>query len=306
MSIASYAALEARVRGLPPVGVAVAAAADPEVIDSLKAARNLGLIERAFLAGNEAAIRRALVAVGDDPAAYEILPAVDDAAAARAAVAKIREGSAGILVKGSLKTEVYLKAILDRESGLRSSGVLSNLSVFEMGSYHKLLGVTDNAVLVQPTLDEKKALIENTRPVWRALEIDPPKVAILAAVETVSAKMPATMEAAALVMMARRGQIKGFVLDGPLGYDAAINRAAAEHKGLGDSPVAGDPDLILCPNLETANSLGKSFKFHGQATWGGLILGAAAPAVLNSRSDDRQNRLNSLFLARAICAGQGS
>lgn len=303
MSIATFAALEQKVRALPPVGVAVAAAADAEVIDSLKAARALGFIGRVFLTGDEAAIRRTIAEVGDEAHRYDIISAADEANAARAAVAKVREGAAAILVKGSLKTEAYLKAILDREAGLRGSGVLSNISVFEMASYHKLLGVTDNAVIVQPTLEEKKVLIENTRPVWRALEVERPKVAVLAAVETVSPKMPATLEAAALVVMSQRGQIKGFVVDGPLGYDAAINRAAAEHKGLGGSPVAGDPDLILCPNLETANALGKSFKFHGQATWGGLVLGAAVPAVLNSRSDDRQNRLNSLCLARAMCPG---
>jgi phosphotransacetylase len=173
-----------------------------------------------------------------------------------------------------------------------------------MASYHKFLAVSDNAILIVPTLDEKKAVIENTRPLWRALGIEQAKVAALAAVETVSSKMPATVDAAALAMMSQRGQLKGFVVDGPMGYDAAISRECAASKGLDKSPVCGDPDLILAPNLETANSLGKSYKFHGQAVWGGLVFGAAVPAVLNSRSDDSQNRLNSLMIARAMAEGK--
>ena len=300
MAITNFAELKAALQGMQPVVVSVAYATEPEVIDSIKCARDLGFIGRAFLSGPPEEIRAAIHQAGDDPSHYDILPAADPAEAARLAVEPIRQGTAKVLVKGNLKTEAYLKAILDKDTGIRSAPLLSNVSIFEMASYPKFLALTDNAVVIAPTLDEKKIIIENTAPLWKALGITPPKVAVLAAVETVSSKMPATIDAAALVVMSTRGQIKGFLLDGPLAYDAAISKEAAAIKGIVDSPVIGDPDLLLAPNIETGNALGKSFKFHGQATWGGLVFGAKVPAILNSRSDDRQNRLNSLMLARII------
>ena len=300
--ITDFSALETAVRALPPVGTAVAAAADPEVIDSLAVAMKDGWLGPCHLTGDPDALRQAVLDAGADPADFVLVPAGDDAAAAAAAVALVRDGHAGVLVKGSLKSSLYLKAILDKENGIRRGSVLSNISVFQMPSYHKLLALTDNAVLVLPGLEEKKQLLINSLPLWEALGVRAPKVALLAAVETVSGKMPATTDAAALMDWHRAGGVPEFILDGPLGYDAAISREAAVIKGLGDSPVAGDCDLLLCPNLETANSLGKSYKFHGGATWGGLVFGASVPAVLNSRSDDRRNRLHSLLLARAVAA----
>jgi phosphate butyryltransferase len=247
MSIQNYKQLKEAVGKLSAVPVAVAAAADPEVIGSLKLAHQLGFIGKCYVAGNPEAIKKCIAQAQDDPGHYEIIPARDDAEAGRLAVKAVREQGARILVKGSLKSELYLKAILDKEQGIKASSVLSNLSLFEMASYHKFLAVSDNAILIVPTLDEKKAVIENTRPLWRALGIEQAKVAALAAVETVSSKMPATVDAAALAMMSQRGQLKGFVVDGPMGYDAAISRECAASKGLDKSPVCGDPDLILAP-----------------------------------------------------------
>lgn len=300
MGIGSFEELRRVAGSLPPVAAAVAGAADPEVIGSLKTAHEIGFLGICLVAGDGDATERIIRESGDDPGLYEIIQASGDAEASRLAVAAVRSGGAGILVKGGVKSESYLKAILDRDSGIRVSPVLSNLSLFEMASYHKLLAVTDNAIIVCPTLEEKVAIIENTRPLWKALGIPRAKVAALAAVETVSPRMQATVDAAALAVMSSRGQIRGFVVEGPLGYDALICRECALSKNLGSSEVCGDPDMILAPNLETANSLGKSYKFHGGASWGGLVLGAAVPAVLNSRSDDAPNRLNSLLIARAI------
>lgn len=302
MVIRNYTELKKTVGTLPPVTVAVAAAADPEVIGGLKLAHEMGFVGTCIVTGDPQAIARCIKEAADDPKLYQIVAAKNDAEAGMLAVQAVREQGAKILVKGSLKSELYLKAILDKERGIKASPVLSNISLFEMPSYHKFLGVTDNAIIVAPTIEEKKAIIENTRPLWKALGVDQPKVALLAAVETVSPKQPATQDAAALVVMAMRGQIKDIIIDGPLGYDAAISAEAAATKGIKNSPVCGDPDLIVAPNLETANSLGKSYKFHGNATWGGLVLGARVPAVLNSRSDDEQNRLNALLLARAMAA----
>jgi phosphate butyryltransferase len=300
MSIRNYAELKELMKTLPPVTIAVAAAADPEVIGSLKLAHEIGFAGTCIVTGNPQLIEKCIKEAGGDMTRYEIIAAKNDAEAGTLAVKAVREQGARILVKGSLKSELYLKAILDKESGIKASPALSNISIFEMPSYHKFLGVTDNAIIVAPTVEEKRAIIENTKPLWKALGIDHPKVALLAAVETISSKQPATQDAAMLVMMSIRGQIKDFIIDGPLGYDALISAEAAAVKGIKDSPVCGDPDLIIAPNLETANSLGKSYKFHGNATWGGLVLGAKVPAVLNSRSDDEQNRLNALMLARAM------
>lgn len=299
MSILNFKELESYVKTLKPVKTAVAAAADVDVIGSLKAGRELGFLGTCYLTGDKDKITKAITDSGDDPSQYEIIHAANDAEAGILAVKAVRENNAAILVKGSLKSALYLKAMLDKEKGLRASSMLSNLTLFEMASYHKFLAITDNAISILPTLDDKKAIIENTRPLWKALGVEQAKVAALAAVETVSSKMQATVDAGALSTMFRRGQMKGFIVDGPLGYDAAIDRECAQSKGI-DSPVCGDPDMILCPNLETANSLAKSYKFHGGATWGGLVFGATVPAVLNSRSDDSRNRLNSMMIARAI------
>jgi phosphate butyryltransferase len=300
MAIRNFTELKKMVETFSPVTVAVAAAADPDVIGALKLAHEMGFIGTCIVTGDPRAIEICIAKAGDNPGNYEIVAAKNDAEAGMLAVKAVRERGAKILVKGSLKSDLYLKAILDKEHGIKNAAVLSNISLFEMPSYHKFLGVTDNAIVVAPTLDEKKAIIENTRLLYKSLGFDKPKVALLAAVETISTKQQATMDAALLMVMSARGQIKDFIIDGPLGYDAAINAEAAAIKGIKNSPVCGDPDLILAPNLETANSLGKSYKFHGNATWGGLVLGARVPAVLNSRSDDQQNRLNALLLARAM------
>lgn len=304
MSIRSFSELVEAVRVLPPVPVAVAGAADDRVMASLREGHQLGFVGKCYVTGPEDGVSSAIEQSGDDPEHYEIVPAAGDQQMSALAVKAVRENGALILVKGSVKSEAYIRAILDSESGIRASSVLSNLSLFEMPSYPKLLAMTDNAILILPTLAEKAAVIENTRPLWKALGVDPVKVAALAAVETVNPRMQATVDAAALSVMADRGQLKGFIVEGPLGYDALISAECAATKGLSGSRVCGLPDMILAPNLETANSLGKSYKFHGGASWGGLVFGARVPAVLNSRSDDGRNRLNSMAMARGIAEGR--
>ncbi len=303
MAIRNFAELENLVAGLAPVSVAVAAAADGDVLDSLLLARRKGFVGRCFLCGDPEGIRSCLARSGGAWDDCDVRPATDAAASAREAVRSVREDGAAILVKGSLKSEYYLRAILERDGGIRASAALSNLSLFEMPSYHKFLAVTDNAIVPDPSLEDKAVFIENTRPLWRVLGISPVKVGLLAAVETVSPRMPATTDAAVLCAMSRRGRFPGFQVEGPLGYDALIDRDCARAKGLGASPVCGDPDLLVAPGLETANALGKSYKFHGGAVWGGMVFGAAVPAVLNSRTDDGANRYRSLLIARAVVEG---
>ncbi len=304
MRISNFRELGEAVKRLSPVPLSVAAAQDEEVIGSLKLAVENRFIGKCFLTGDKEKIEKLVKGAGFPLKNVEILEASSDQEAAKLAVKTVKKEGAQIIVKGSLKSELYLRAILDKEEGIKASPVLSNLSLFEMKSYHKFLAVSDNAIVIYPTLEEKRAIIENTRRLWDSLGVKDVKVAALAAVETVNPKMQATLDAAALSVMSERGQLKGFTVEGPLGYDAAINRECALHKGLKSSMVCGDPDYILAPNLETANSLGKSYKFHGEATWGGMVFGAKVPCVLNSRSDDEQNRFNSLLIARAIVHGK--
>lgn len=304
MSISNFDDLERLVLGMGAVPVAVAQGDDADVLGSIARAHNAGFIGRCHVSGDPDLILKLIRESGDDPALYSIIPAATEAEAAAAAVAAVRQLGARILVKGSLKSEHYLRAILDRESGIRRSPVLSNISVFQMASYHKLLAVSDNAILIAPDRAEKAAVIRNSLPIWEALGVRPAKVAALAAVETVNPKMQATVDARKLAEESLEGKFDGFIVEGPLGYDAVIDRQSAIGKGLERSEVCGDADLILAPNLETANALGKSYKFHGNAVWGGLVMGAAVPAVLNSRSDDAANRYRSLLLARAVAERQ--
>ena len=304
MSIRNFKELKEAVMKLEPMRVVVAAAEDERVIGGIKLAKELGIVKSPILTGEFRKIKEIIESLGEDLNQYDIRKSSDDSEAARLAVSAINDGEAQILVKGRLETVYYLKAILDKENGIRASEVLSNLTMFEMESYHKFIAVTDNAIIPFPTLLEKKVIIENTKPLWTSLGIDKPKVAVLAAIELVNPKMEATVDAACLAKMAERGQIKGFSVDGPLSYDIAINLTCAQGKHITNPSVAGDPDLLLLPNLEAANILGKSYKFHGKAESGGLILGATVPVVLNSRSDSAERRLNSMLMARAIAEGR--
>jgi len=304
MFIKNFKELKEAVIKLEPMRVVVAAAEDERVIGGIKLAKELGIVKFPILTGELKKITEIIQSLEEDINEYDIRETSNDLEAARLAVSTINNNEAQILVKGRLETVYYLKAILDKENGIRASEVLSNLTMFKMGSYHKFIAVTDNAIIPFPTLLEKKVIIENTKPLWTSLGIKKPKVAVLAAIELVNPKMEATVDAACLAKMAERWQIKGFSVDGPLSYDIAINLTCARVKHITNSLVAGDPDLLLLPNLEAANILGKSYKFHGKAESGGLILGAKVPVVLNSRSDSSERRLNSILMARAIAEKQ--
>lgn len=300
MSIKSFSELQEKLSKLKAVRVAVAAAEDEKVINGVKIAKELGIIEYAILTGKSGEIKGIVEKVGLCKEDIDIRHANNDSEAAFLAVKSINDNEAQFLAKGRLETVYYLKAILDNENGIKSSEVLCNLTLFEMESYHKFIAVADNAIIPLPNLEQKMAIIKNTKPLFTCLGIDTPKVAVLAAVEIVNPKMQATVDAACLSKMADRGQIKGFIVDGPLAYDVAIDLKSAKDKKLMNSPVAGDPDLLLVPNLESGNMLGKSYKFHGKAKSGGLVLGAKVPVVLNSRSDSADMRLNSFLMARAM------
>lgn len=300
MSIKNFNELKNTVLKFKPMRMVVAAAEDKEVIGGMKLAKELGIAEKPILTGDSKKIITILESLGENIKDYDIRNSPSDADSAKIAVKSIRDNEAQILIKGRLETIYYLKAILDKENGIGSSSTLSNLTLFEMESYHKFIAVTDNAIVPFPTLLEKKVIIENTKCLWTALNINEPKVAVLTAIEIVNPKLQATADAACLSKMSERGQIKGFIIEGPLSYDIAISLTCAKGKHMENNPVAGDPDLLLLPNLESANILGKSYKFHGKANSGGLVMGASVPVVLNSRSDSAERRLNSILIARAI------
>ena len=206
------------------------------------------------------------------------------------------QGEAELLMKGSLHTDELLGAVVARETGLRTGRRISHVFIMDVPTYHKVLIVTDAAINIAPTLEDKVDICQNAIDLAIALGVDTPKVAILAAVETVNSKMPATIDAAALCKMADRGQITGGLLDGPLAFDNAISSDAARIKGI-RSEVAGDPDILLVPDLEAGNILAKQLTFLANADSAGIVLGARVPIILTSRADSVRSRIASCAVA---------
>jgi len=214
------------------------------------------------------------------------------------AVRLIHDSKADVLMKGKVGTSQMLKAVLNREYGLRTGKLLSHFALFQVETYHKLIGVTDVAMNIAPNLDEKIAILNNSVEVFNKLGIAEPKVAVLGAVEQVNTSMDATLDAALLSKMNQRGQIRHCLVDGPLAFDNAISTESARHKEI-KSEVAGDTDLLLMPDIEVGNVLYKSLVFFANAKVASMIVGAAAPIVLTSRSDSEQAKFDSILLAAA-------
>jgi phosphate butyryltransferase len=275
--------------------LAVAAAAEPDVLRAVADARARGVVEP-ILVGERDAVARAADEAGVDVSSMEIddVPGIE--AATRRAVALVSSGEAAMLMKGLVETSVLLRAVLDRESGLRSGSVLSHLAIFEVEGFPRPLGVTDAAMSIAPDYAAKKAILENAVAFFRSIGYDEPKVAILAAKEKVSEKMPATTDAALLVEAFRRGEITGCLVDGPFALDNAVSVEAARTKGI-DSPVAGLADILLLPQIESGNVLYKALAFLSRSRHAGVIVGARAPIVLTSRADSHAAKLDSISLA---------
>ena len=214
-------------------------------------------------------------------------------------MALVREGQAELLMKGSLHTDELMSAIVARDGGLRTGRRISHVFIMDVPTYHKVLIVTDGAINIAPTLEDKVDICQNAIDLAISLGLEKPKVAILAAVETVTSKMPATLDAAALCKMADRGQITGGILDGPLAFDNAISKKAARIKGI-RSEVAGDPDILLAPDLEAGNILAKQLSFLANADSAGLVLGARVPVILTSRADSVRARTASCAVAALV------
>jgi phosphate acetyltransferase len=287
--------LVARCRDLSRVPFAVATPTTDVALSGAMAAANAGLIEP-ILVGDERAILTLASRLGIDLSKVRVVDAPDDGDAARKAVALCREGAALGLMKGSLHTDALMHAVLDHQLGLRTARRVSHVFVIDAPAYPRPLLVTDAAINIYPTLDDKMDIAKNAIELAHALGIPKPNVAILSAVETVSSKITATLDAAALSKMADRGQITGGVLDGPLAFDTAVSVQAAQIKGL-VSPVAGVADVLLVPDLESGNMLAKQLEYLGGAELAGVVLGARVPIVLTSRSDSARARLASCAVA---------
>ena len=290
-----YERLLERCRGLAPVVTALAWPCDEASLTGASDGAKRGLITP-ILVGASKKIGELAETHGIDLAGVEVDDVGDSHAAAARAVALVREGRAELLMKGSLHSDELLGAVVAKESGLRAGRRLSHAFLMDVPTYHKVLIVTDAAINIAPTLEDKVDICQNAIDLARTFGVERPKVAILAAVETVSSKMPATLDAAALCKMAERGQIKGGILDGPLAFDNAISREAADVKGI-VSAVAGDPDILLAPDLEAGNMLAKQLSFLANADGAGLVLGARVPVILTSRADSLRARIASCAVA---------
>jgi phosphotransacetylase len=284
-----------RCKGLAAVPTAVAHPCEASALAGAVEAWQRGLIVP-LLVGPAASIAKTAAAAKVDLGKLEVIDAPHSHAAAAKAVELIREGRAEILMKGSLHTDELMAAVVAREGGLRTGRRISHVFIMDVPTYHKALVITDGAINIAPALEDKVDICQNAIDLAISLGLGRPKVAILAAVETVTSKMPATIDAAALCKMAERGQIKGGILDGPLAFDNAISKDAATTKGI-NPPVAGDPDILLAPDLEAGNILAKQLSFLANADSAGMVLGARVPIILTSRADSVRSRIASCAVA---------
>jgi phosphate acetyltransferase len=295
--------LLSRCRGLEPVPTAVVHPCDPVAIQSAAAAAAAGLIAP-VLVGPEAKIRAAAEAGSVDISDFELIATPHSHAAAARAVALVRAGGAQLLMKGSLHTDELMHEVLAIDTGLRTARRVSHVYLMQTDSYPKPLLITDGAINIAPDLDAMRDIVQNAIDLAHVLGIPAPKVAILSAVETVSARLPSTVDAAALCKMADRGQITGGVLDGPLAFDNAINPAAAAQKGI-VSAVAGMADILVVPDLIAGNILAKQLTFLGGAQAAGVVLGARVPIILTSRADSERAHVVSCAMAVLVAEGAG-
>jgi phosphate butyryltransferase len=278
--------------------VAVAAAADAEVLEAIAEAVKMKLADF-LLYGDKEEIEMMIRQLHPqllDSTRIKVLSAPNNNIAAEMAVKAVKANEANVLMKGNIPTASILKAVLNKEYGLRTGAVLSHVAVFEIPGYDRFTIVTDAAMNIVPDLEQKAQIVRNAVQVAHSIGIEIPKVAPLAAVEVVNPAMQATLDASALTMMNKRGQISGCIIDGPLALDNAVSKLAAEHKGI-QSEVAGEADILLVPAIEVGNVLYKSLIYFANAKVGAVIAGAKDPIVLTSRADTAESKLYSLALA---------
>jgi phosphate acetyltransferase len=293
-----YPALIERCAPLAPASTVVAHPCDEASLTGAVEAARAKLI-RPILVGPEARIRALADAAGIDLSACSLVDAAHSHDAAAKAVAIVRAGEAAALMKGSLHTDELMAEVVRKDTGLRTERRISHAFIMDVPTYPKALVVTDAAINIFPDLTTKVDIVQNAIDMAHTLRGEPPKVAILSAVETVTPKIPSTIDAAALCKMAERGQITGGLLDGPLAFDNAISKEAAAIKGL-RSEVAGDADILIMPDLEAGNMLAKQLSFLANADAAGIVLGARVPIILTSRADTVRARMASCAVAALL------
>jgi phosphate butyryltransferase len=278
--------------------IAIAAAQDKVVLEAVVQAVKDNIVD-VILVGDKKKILSLAEELNTNLDNMKIVDECDVNKAAAKAVELVCRGEAQFLMKGILGTADLLKAVLNKEAGLKTNNLLSHVMIYDIPTYHKLLFLTDGGMVPYPELKDKIGIIDNAVKVAHGLCIEKPKVAPICAVEVINPSMQATLDAAALATMNKRGQIKGCIIDGPLGLDNAISEEAAHHKGI-VSEVAGDADILLVPNIEAGNFLGKSLTYFAKAESAGVIVGAKCPVVLVSRADSAKSKLYSIALGAVL------
>lgn len=278
--------------------IAVAAAEDEQVLEAVKAAKEQSIAD-AILVGDEIKIIQMAKKIEMDISQFKIINEKDRNNTSITAVELVSSGQADMLMKGFVDTATFLKAVLDKQAGLRTGRLMSHVAVFEIPGYDRLILLTDAAFNINPDLKVKLELINNAVEVAKAVEIQIPRVAAICAVELVNPEMYATVDAAILSKMNERGQIKGCIVDGPLAIDNALSEEAAKHKNI-TGEVAGKADILLLPNIEAANSVYKTLTYTTCCQNGGIVMGTSAPVVLTSRADSFESKLYSIALAALV------
>jgi phosphate acetyltransferase len=284
-----------RCKSLPAITTAVVWPQSEVALKGAVEAAEAGLIEPTLI-GDEASMKALAVKIGVNISKYPILQADTERQAAELSVVMCRSGNAQALMKGSLHTDELLKPAMKSDTGLRTSRRISHVFIMDTPAYARTLLITDAAINIEPELEDKIHIVQNAIDLAHALGISEPKVALLSAVETVNPKIKSTLDAAALCKMADRGQITGGILDGPLAFDTAVSAKAASIKKL-VSPVTGQADILVVPDLESGNMLAKQLEYLGGAQLAGIVLGAKVPTILTSRADSAETRLTSCAVA---------
>lgn len=294
----SFDELVDEVKGYPSMKrMAVAAAGEEHTLEAVLHARKEG-VAKPILVGDKTEILRILETMGERVPAEDIYDISDPREAAEMAVALVREGKADFLMKGYLDTGVILKAVVNKEKGLGKGGVMSHFTMFDIPGYHKILVPVDGGMVTYPTLEQKKAIIENTVGTLRSMGYDCPKVGVLACMEKVNPKMPETVEAAELARMNREGEITDCIVEGPISYDCAVDGEIAKLKGY-QSKIAGDVDVLVAPNIHAGNIMGKMLTCTCKAKLAGFIVGAKCPIVLTSRGSSAEEKFLSIVVSAA-------
>ncbi len=294
MSFENFYQVIAAVKELPPCKLCVAAAAEESVLEAVRDSRKEGLVDFVLI-GHEEQIWRQAMTVSLNLQGIEIIDIADPVEATHRAVKEVAAGRADILMKGMVNSSDFLRAVLNPEGGMRRDRILSHFAIYEIPGYYRLIYMTDGGLNVSPNLEQKISILQNSIDFLHSIGIEEPKVAVLSANEKVDPKIPATVDAQALKEIAAE-VFPGAIIDGPAPLDIAVSLESALHKGI-DSPIAGKADLLLVPNIEAGNILGKAIIYFAGGRMGGLVLGASRPVILTSRNEPPMGKMASIALA---------